>query len=187
MESLWLTPPQVDRLDRFHFLNMRSILGIKAPYISRISHAEVHKAALSHGLTAGSLSQVYISRRFKLLGHILRHPETLEHDVMFDHATRVRALDIQTTTMRAGHPRPHWPEMSIIHAADRLRVINNPHTCTPKIKDYMSPFYMQPEMTEVWNQLGGTIYSFNAHFGHHYGPVNIAAQDGLGWSSTVGR
>ena len=181
-ESLWLSPTQVARLDRFHFLNMRSILGVTAPYISRVSHAQVHSMANDYGLKAGSLAQVYVSRRLKLLGHILRHRDSLESNVMFDHAGNIRALDYSRTGVRVGHPRPHWPEMAI-HEAH----LRSGYETFPPLADYTSPFYEVPDMTQVWQAYGGSIYSFNAHFGHVTRDLQDLANNRARWVRLAGR
>merc|ERR1711861_118655 len=107
-ESLWLSPAQVRRFDRFHFMNIRSILGLPAAFISRIPHAEIHRISHAKVFPAGPLAQVYTARRMKFLGHILRRAESLEYDVLFDHAGSIRHLSTHVTPIREGIPRPHW-------------------------------------------------------------------------------
>ena len=160
---------------RFHFLNMRSILGIKAAYISRVAHAEVHEQAYQHGLEVGCLSQIYVSRRLKLLGHILRHPASLEFDVMFDHANRVRTLDYGISHPRVGRPRAHWPEMALYEAHNRITM--GRLQGIPSMRDYNNDFFTIPDTTTTWGALGGTIYDFNAHFTPLLEPVWTIARN----------
>merc|ERR1712023_553076 len=140
------------------------ILGIKAAYVSRVSHDEVHAQAFKHGMPAGALSQIYVQRRLKFLGHILRHSSTLEYDVMFDHARNIRTLDYRVTSVRAGKPRPHWPEMAMYEANSR-RLYHRDHGVVP-YSQYGSPFFQIPNMPRVWQDTGG-IYCFNLHMSQY--------------------
>ena len=185
MESIWLTPDQVARLERFHFLCMRSILKIPAAYISRISHAEVHELAHQKGLKAGSLAQVYIARKMKYILHLRRHCDSLEFDVLFDHAIKPRTLDQVVTPLRVGHPRAHWPEMTCMQASNRVRHCR--HDQAPPLSELNATFYATPEMPKVWQQLGGGINHFAAHYMHYLPETIRLAQQKAAWQRMVGR
>ena len=118
----------------------------------------------------------------KLLGPLLRHPESLEYDVTFDHAQNIRALDYSRTGVRAGKPRPHWPEMTIYQA--RSRHLYGP---APEIADLTNPYFHTPDMSEVWEFGGGTIYAFNAQFGHTTRALIQLAQSRAHWARLAGR
>jgi hypothetical protein len=184
-ESLWLTPKQVQRLDRFHFLNMRSIIGIDPVYLSRISHKQVLKEAENKGMTMGALSQVYISRRLKFLGHILRHTDSLEYNVTFTEAGNFRQLDYLVTPMREGKPKAHWAEMSMVQAKHRLHI--SQQSTVPKYTAYDHTYFMTPTMDETWDAMGGNINSFASHTASLFNSVYIAAQSRDDWRARVGR
>ena len=184
MESIWLTPAQVARLERFHFLNMRSILGIKAAYISRVSHEDVHRQAHEKGLAVGSLAQVYISRSMKFLGHLLRHLDSMEANVIFDHAMRPRLLDQLVTPLRRGTPQGHWTEMTCVQAFNRFRYIR--HDQVPPLTALHDRYCHTPARTEVWQQLGGSLYSFNSHCMSYLPSIVAAAQQKAAWMHSVG-
>ena len=134
----------------------------------------------------GALSQVYIARRLKFLGHILRHQDSLEHDVVFTNVGNFRCLDAQVTPMREGRPKAHWPEMSIVQAYNRLQISKQP-TPLPSYTDYNHIYFHTPTMEEVWRTLGNSSLHFAAHTAHYTQPLRVVAADRTDWRSRVGR
>ena len=90
-------------------------------------------------------TQLYAQRSQKLLGHILRHPETPEHRVVFTPAMAFRRLGDK---LRRGAPRLHWGEQTLAHAYQRAEFLQNTQY-TPKIRDYGNVFYQIPDRHTV--------------------------------------
>lgn len=90
-------------LDSFYFRLLRSVLGIKAAYISRISNYTVWDTA-GKPMTA---SQLVLQQQIQILIEVLATPpEDPYHHIVFCSAFRDRIAITQKTTR--GRPTEHW-------------------------------------------------------------------------------
>ena len=90
MDSVLLTPPQVIRMNAVHYKVMRRIFGFKSSYRHRVlAPTDVpcsNEFLVDTSFRTGRIitpSQLYSQCRLQLLGHIMRHPESLEYQATF--------------------------------------------------------------------------------------------------------
>ena len=100
---------------------LRRILGVKAAYISRISHHDVRRMAKAKRLQTYTFSQLLQRRRLRLLGHLIRSPiHDLARSLVFHHSHKLRQLNIRRTV---GKPRLDWALMTMIEANIRTKAL----------------------------------------------------------------
>ena len=138
LHVLSVLPTDFAYLEYIHGRCLRRILGIKAAFISRISHAAVRDRAHVDPL------QCRVRRnQMKLLGHILRRP--------YDHPDRLcifqpnDALEPRTTpdaVRRVGRPRTVWTE-TIVPTIERL--LNRPRTQIHHLAQNRQHWYEETE------------------------------------------
>jgi hypothetical protein len=163
IESQVLTPTQIKRLDSFHFRVMRAILGIKSAFYHKVientgissSHQQVAKSASRNGFKGQILSQAANTRRFKLFGHIARHPESLEHKIIYRSCHSFRS---RSSPYRVGRPRAHWAEVTSAQLIQRIVWLSQrppPHDWD--ISHSLRKPISQPE---VWFIHGHSLHDF---------------------------
>ena len=94
-------------------------------------------------------------RRHKLFGHIMRHPETPEHQVIFNGAMSWRRIH---SSFRRGHPRMHWNELALAEAHSQINILATGYTPGPPNLDH--PFYHTPDTKDIYASLGGSLRRF---------------------------
>ena len=120
MQSCNLPLSEQRRADSLHFKNLRRIFRKKSSYYHRViapSDAPCSNEYLTQlanrWLVLPTPSQQFSFDRLRLLGHILRHPDSFEckSTFMFSKACRfVRGGN------RSGRLTPHWAEVSMAEA-----------------------------------------------------------------------
>ena len=119
IENIVPTRAELVRLDSVHFRILRQIFGIKSSFFHRVlqddfepcSNEYLQQLANSQGRYIYIPSQLASTRRLQLLGHILRHQDSLEYHCCFtaSHSYRTAQSDF---AIRRGRPRPHWAELT---------------------------------------------------------------------------
>ena len=116
MDSVLITPPQIIKMNAVHFKVMRSIFGFKSSYYHRVvapTNAPCSNEFLADtSFRAGRVitpSQLYSQCRLQLLGHLMRHPESLEYQARFMNSGAYR---FTRGSNRTGRPKVHWAESS---------------------------------------------------------------------------
>ena len=163
-ESQVFTPTQVKRLDSFHFRVMRAILRIKSSCFHKIiadtgmpsSHQHVAKLAVKNGFKGQILSQAANTNRFKLFGHIARHPESIEHKIIYRSCHSFRS---RSSPYRVGRPRAHWAEVTSAQLIQRIVWL----TKRPPPHDWeiSHPLRSPISQPEVWHIHGHSLHDFH--------------------------
>ena len=146
MDSVLLSTAQITRLNAVHFKSLRRIFKIKPSYYHRIlnpTDAECSNEYLA-GLAYSSKrvvtpSQLYLQQRLKLLGHLLRHPDSIESQSSFMPSGAYRFIPGPN---RVGRPRLHWAESCMAEAANRIDYLlsdNPPLHSDIHISDFSIP------------------------------------------------
>lgn len=190
LESVVPTPAQNTRLNSVYFRILRQIFNIKTPFYHRVvaasedpcSNEFLHKLANSHGLDVLTPSQLAAERRQKLMGHILRHPETPEHGVCFNSAHSYRYLG--NSNLRPGRPRPHWAELTLTESYRRLDILRRDGS--PSLLSLGSPFFALPTSQEIENYHGAHLANWR-HNLRVFRPVHQASLDRIIWRSVTGQ
>lgn len=73
--------------------------------------------------------------RTKYLGHILPHPSSLEHLIMFKSSGSLRTI---SSPFRRGAPRGHWPELALAEAQNKVLLHRQ---SPPRPSQTSHPFY----------------------------------------------
>ena len=125
MESCNLPPSEQRRADSLHFKNLRRIFRKKSSYYHRViapSDAPCSNEYLTQlanrWLVLPTPSQQFSFDRLRLLGHILRHPDSFECTSTFMSS---KAYRVVRGGNRSGRPTPHWAEVSMAEAYIRLQ------------------------------------------------------------------
>ncbi|CAE8706555.1 unnamed protein product [Polarella glacialis] len=129
VQSETLTATQNSRLDALHFRVLRNITHTKTTFYHRVvnpndtpaSNQDVAKKALDLGYKGYTLSTEALNRKLALLGHIIRHPESVEHKVTFTSAHMYRK---HASKFRVGPPKLHWAETAMADAYNRIQWLN---------------------------------------------------------------
>ena len=127
-ESQTYTPAQLQRFNALHFKVLRQIFGVKSSYYHRVlapssdscSNAFLARKAaafLPYQLTP---SQIISQKRLQYLGHIMRHPYSLEHAMIFGPSHSFLRL---SSPYRRGAPRAHWYELAFTEAYHRVHLV----------------------------------------------------------------
>ena len=129
VQSETLTATQNSRLDALHFRVLRNITHTKTTFYHRVvnpndtpaSNQDVAKKALDLGYKGYTLSTEALNRKLALLGHIIRHPESVEHKVTFTSAHMYRK---HASKFKVGPPKFHWAETAMADAYNRIQWLN---------------------------------------------------------------
>ena len=145
-DSVLLVPPQVIRMNAVHHKVMRRIFGFKSSYYHRVlapTDAPCSNEFLADtSFRAGRIftpSQLYFQCRLQLLGHIMRHPESLEYQATFINSGAYR---FTRGSNRTGRPKVHWAESSLMEATMRLENLQS--DAAPAHGDTHRSFYQIP-------------------------------------------
>ena len=151
MDSAQLTPPQLTRLDHVHFKSIRRIFGIKSSFYHRVLNPSTEECSNQFltGLAYNSRrvitpSQIYSQNRLTLLGHLFRHPDSLEFNSTFmpsGQYTYTRGPN------RVGRPRLHCTESTMAEASQRI--IHLASDEPPSHYDINNSFFRIPNITLV--------------------------------------
>ena len=151
MDSAFLSPPQLTRLNAVHFKCLRRVFKIKSSYYHRVlspSDAECSNEYLS-GLAFSSKrvlspSQIYSHDRLRLLGHILKHTDSIEYSVTFMPSGAYRFIQGPN---RVGRPRLHWSESCMTEASNRIDFLAS--DSAPHHTDIHNEYFRIPSSREV--------------------------------------
>ena len=129
MESDQLTPPQLTRLNHVHFKSLRRIFCIKSSFYHRSLNptdeacSNSYLAPLSYDSSRViTPSQIYSQNRLTLLGHLFRHPDSLEFSSTFMTSGQYR---FTRGPNRVGRPRLHWAESVMSEASNRISFLSS--------------------------------------------------------------
>ena len=151
MDSAFLSPSQLTRLNAVHFKCLRRVYKIKSSYFHRVlspSDAECSNEYLS-GLAFSSKrvlspSQIYSHDRLRLLGHILRHTNSIEYSAIFMPSGVYRFIQGPN---RVGRPRLHWSESCMTEASNRIDFLAS--DSAPHHTDIHNEYFHIPSSQEV--------------------------------------
>ena len=120
------------------------------------SHQHVAKLAVKNGFTGQILSQAANTNRFKLFGHIARHPESLEHKIIYRSCHSFRS---RSSPFRVGRPRAHWAEVTSAQLIQRIVWL----TKRPPPHDWeiSHPLRSPISQPEVWHIHGHSLHDFH--------------------------
>ena len=129
MDSLLLTPGQLTKMDSVHYKCLRRIFKIKSSYYHRVispsslpcSNQYLAEPAFSSRRVI-SPSQIYSQNRLNLLGHLYRHPDSLESQATFMPSAAYRHT---RGANRVGRPKPHWAESCLVEASRRINLLHS--------------------------------------------------------------
>ena len=151
MESCCPAPSQQGRVDSLHFKNLRRIFRVKSSYYHRVlqpSEAPCSNEYLSERANAFTVlptpSQQFSFNRLKLLGHILRHPDTYEATSTFMQSKAYRFI---SGGNRSGRPSLHWAEVAMTEAYMRLQHADTDKT--PAVAEIHHPYWSIPSQQLV--------------------------------------
>ena len=158
MESATLTQSQLVHLDSIHYKNLRRIFKIKSSYYHKVidpsnapcSNEYLHQLAYKSG-RALPPSRLYSQNRLKLMGHLLRHSDTLESQVVF---TSTHAYRRGYGRNRTGRPRVHWAASCLTEASQRLQHMQS--DLPPSNIDLHNAYFRIPNTQEVLSAHGST-------------------------------
>ena len=112
LHSVWLTQPEIQKLNAFHMRCLRRILKIAPSFYSRISNQTVLTQARSR-----RISSVLLERQLKFFGTLARRRDD---DVMKQSVLDVTASVLKPKTAtgikRCGRHKISWPK-GVYHAA----------------------------------------------------------------------
>ena len=184
MESVYLPPAQERRLNSIHFQNMRRIFGLKSSYFHKViqptdtpcSHAYISQ--LANQLVQIPTPAQYCSfRRLKLLGHVLRHPDSYEFTSTF---MQSRAYRFVGGSNRRGRPRPHWAESAMAEAYIRLR--HQDTAMVPPVADIRNTYWQTPSIQAIKHAHNADKLPWMDNT-LIYRRLNPVAQDRMQWQS----
>ena len=127
-ESQTYTPAQLQRFNALHFKVLRQIFGVKSSYYHRVlapssdscSNAFLARKAAAFLPNQLTPSQIISQKRLQYLGHIMRHPYSLEHAMIFGPSHSFLRL---SSPYRRGAPRAHWYELAFTEAYHRVHLV----------------------------------------------------------------
>ena len=143
-ESQTFSPAQIQKYNALHFKVLRQILGMKSSFYHRVlspSQAEcsnvfLAQQAASHLPGLLTPSQLISQKRLQFLGHILRDPFCLEHQMIFGPSHSFLRL---SSPFRRGAPRAHWPELAFTEAYHRIQSFSS--RTRPPTHDFLNPHF----------------------------------------------
>ena len=151
MDSEFLSPAQLTRLNSVHFKSIRRIFKVKSSYYHRV--LDPSDADCSNEYLAGlayrskrviSPSQIYSHDRLRLFGHMLRHTDSLEFQAAFMPSGAYRHT---IGPNRLGRPRLHWAECCMVESSNRIHYVlsDNP----PVHSDIHNSYFEIPSASSV--------------------------------------
>ena len=151
MESSQLTPPQLTKLNHVHFKSLRRIFRIKSSFYHRVLNptdedcSNAYLASLSYDSSRViTPSQIYSQNRLTLLGHLFRHPTSLEYSSTFMPSGQYRYT---RGPNRVGRPRLHWAESVMSEASNRISFLTSDRA--PAHSNIDHSFFQIPNITNV--------------------------------------
>ena len=132
----------LNKNDAIHFKVLRHIFGFKSSYHHKVvnpseqecSNVWMHQEVYRREYKCTLPSQRLFQQRLKYFGHVLRHPDPIEHKVCFNDVgefRRIRHLNARgQDKLRRAPPCLHWAEQSMVQAYNR---ITHTHTSRPDI------------------------------------------------------
>ena len=100
-------------------------------------------------------SQAANTRRFKHFGHIARHPESLEHKIIYRSCHSFRS---RSSPYRVGRPRAHWAEVTSAQLIQRIVWLSK--RPPPQDWDISHPLRKPISQPEVWFIHGHSLHDF---------------------------
>ena len=151
MDSLLLTPAQLTKMDSIHYKCLRRIFKIKSSYYHRVinpssspcSNQYLAELAFSSRRVI-SPSQIYSQNRLNLLGHLYRHPDSLETQATFMPSAAYRHT---RGANRVGRPKPHWAESCLVEASRRINFLRSDNPPPHSSLDH--EFYAIPRAADI--------------------------------------
>ena len=151
-ESQMYSQANLTKLNKLHYQVLRQIFNLKSSYYHKIlspsdqqcSNEYIAGLLYEHAPAILSPSQRIISARISYLGHILRHADTIEHQTVFQSAHAYRRLHRR----RVGHPRLHWPEITMTQAYQRYQARQSPNP-VPKPYHINDPLYQHLTASDI--------------------------------------
>ena len=188
MDSLLLTPAQLTKMDSVHYKCLRRIFKIKSSYYHRVinpssspcSNQYLAELAFSSRRVI-SPSQMYSQNRLNLLGHLYRHPDSLETQATFMPSAAYRHT---RGVNRVGRPKPHWAESCLVEASRRINFLRSDNP--PPHSSIDHEFYAIPRAADIRQ----------AHASHSlvwmdntplYRQVSVIARNRASWVSVVNK
>ena len=143
-----------------HYKCLRRIFKIKSSYYHRVinpsslpcSNQYLAELAFSSRRVI-SPSQLYSQNRLNLLGHLYRHPDSLETLATFMPSAAYRHT---RGANRVGRPKPHWAESCLVEASRRISFLHSDNPPPHSLIDH--EFYAIPKAAGC----GWTILPFIA-------------------------
>ena len=125
----WLRIPSLLPCSNHHYKALRHIFHIKSPYFHRVlspsdspcSNDFLLSLAYPVLPTCIPFSMKISDLRIRYLGHILRHPGSLESLIIFNNSFSLRTI---SSPFRRGAPRAHWRELAIAETVHRTTVLS---------------------------------------------------------------
>jgi hypothetical protein len=153
-ESQVYSPAQVTKINSLHYKALRQILQVKSPFYHRVlSPSEApcsneHLIALAYAIHPSLFppSLRISNTRLKYLGHILRHPESFEHQICFHSSYSLRTI---SSPFRKGAPRAHWPELALAEASNKVQMITRKQMPAPG--EFLHEYYQLFTIHELKN------------------------------------
>ena len=146
MESSQLTPPQITKLNHVHFKSLRHIFRIRSSFYHRVINPTNEDCSNSYLASSRVItpSQVYCQNRLTLLGHLFRHPTSLEFSSTFMPSGQYRYT---RGPNRVGRPRLHWAESVMSEASNRISFLTSDRA--PLHNDIDNSFFQIPNASNV--------------------------------------
>ena len=126
-------------------------------------------------------AQLAAERRLKLMGHILRHPDTPEHTVCFNSAHGYRLIG---SKFRTGRPRPHWAELTLTESFRRIGLLEG--RGPPNVTELDSPFFAVPTTQEIEEYHGQSSWQWRNNV-RLFRPVRQTSLNRAKWLAVTGR
>ena len=153
LENAQLSLTQITKSNHIDFKSLWRIFGIKSSFYHRVINPSdenclnQYLAGLSFSIRVITPSQPYSQNRLMILGHLYRHPQSLEY-----HSTFMPSGQYRYTRgpNRVGRPRLHWAESVPSEASSRIIHLNSdqaPHitiSITPSFTFRISLTYGSP-------------------------------------------
>ena len=188
MDSVLLSRPQIIKMNAVHFKVMRSIFGFKSSYYHRViapTDAPCSNEFLADtSFRTGRVitpSQLYSQCKLQLLGHLMRHPESLEYQAAFMNSGAYR---FTRGSNRTGRPKVHWAVSSLTEATARLEHLQS--DAAPAHGDINHSFYQIRSLDQVRISHGsqGIVWMDNTIL---HRKVRQAAQDRRQWAKLINK
>ena len=151
MESSQLTPPQLTKLNHVHFKSLRRMFRVKSSFYHRVLNPTSEDCSNSYlaSLSFDSSrvitpSQICSQNRLTLLGHLFRHPNSLEFSSTFMLSGQYRYT---RGPNRVGRPRLHWAESVMSEASSRISFLTSDQA--PLHHDTDNSFFQIPNASNV--------------------------------------